>query len=136
MNVTQTSNILMATFGSFTGNITFTVSYMGDPKLKPCLIRLACNYCTDATACEETAELTNVFETQDVTLAGTRLQYRCSIAELFDGYDEFQVLEAQWDGTWLGGTTIRTCVGMKSNSLLLEKSQLIVKREKHHKKNT
>ena len=86
------------------------VSYVGSPELKPCLVRMACKFCNDDLTCLETARDAKWADTQEVTLAGTRLQYECPAGKKFDGYDDYQVIEANWDGSWDGLMELRTCV--------------------------
>lgn len=90
--------------------IELKVTYTGDIELKPCLVRLVCNNCSDADSCNNTEILSNPFDTQEVTMYGTHLEYWCPLAQKFNQVNWTQEMECQWDGNWTGGNVLKPCV--------------------------
>ena len=104
------SNILIVEFDSVPDPIELNVTYTGDIKLKPCLVRLACNQCADADSCNDTHFLSNPFDSQDLQMYGTHLQYSCPLAQKFNQTEWVQEMRCQWDGTWSGGSQLAPCI--------------------------
>ena len=88
------------------------------PDPEPCLVHITCDFCLDTVCPDVEYNFTaNMFDFQNLTKFGSKLEYACSNGKDFEvsgAIQETYEIECLWNGSWTQSTLLPNCVCKKA----------------------